>query len=74
MIQDIARHYQSTEALAIVRFLFIVLVGYAGFLRADELLKIQVSDATIYDAYMSIRIPERKNDTEVPARAYRVNR
>ena len=58
LIQDIAHHYQSTEALAIMHFLFIVLVGYAGFLRAGELLKMQVSDITIYDAYMSIRMPE----------------
>ena len=60
LIQDIARHYQSTSKLAVVRFLFIVLVGYAGFLRADERLNLQVSDITVFDAYMSISVPERK--------------
>ena len=62
LIQDIARHYQSTSTLAVVRFLFILLVGYAGFLRRDELLNLQVSDISIFDAYMSIHVPERKND------------
>ena len=62
LIQDIACHYHSTDTLAVVRFLFIVLVGYAGFLRADELLNLQVSDITIFYAYMSIHVPERKND------------
>ena len=60
LIQDIVCHYHSTDTLAVVRFLFIVLVGYAGFLRADELLNLQVSDITIFDAYMSIHVPGRK--------------
>lgn len=34
LIQDITLHYHSSTALAVIRFLFTVLVGYAGFLRA----------------------------------------
>ena len=44
LIEDIACHYHSTDTLAVVRLLFIVVAGYAGFLRADELLNLQVSE------------------------------
>ena len=48
------------RTLPVICFLFIVRVGYAGFLRADELLNLQVLDIAIFDAYMSIRVPKRK--------------
>ena len=35
LVQDIALRFISNNALSVVRFLFILLVGYAGFLRAD---------------------------------------
>ncbi|EDO47029.1 predicted protein [Nematostella vectensis] len=60
--KHIASFYQAYDSLAVLRFLFIVFVGYAGFLRADELLKIKVSDITIKDDHMLIQVPKRKND------------
>ena len=42
LIQDIALRFSFDNALSVIRFLFILLVGYAGFLRADEILKIEV--------------------------------
>ena len=60
LIQGIDSHYQSFGTLAVVCFLFIVPVGYAGFLQANELLSLQVLDITIFDAYMSIYVPERR--------------
>ncbi|XP_032241702.1 uncharacterized protein LOC116620164 [Nematostella vectensis] len=62
IVRDIASFYQAYDSLAVLRFLFIVFVGYAGFLRADELLKIKVSDITIKDDHMLIQVPKRKND------------
>ena len=38
-----------------LRLLVLVLVGYAGFMRISELLKVKFQD-------MSIRVPKRKND------------
>ena len=37
------------------------LVGYAGFLRADEILKIKVCDFKILVDHMLVSVPERKN-------------
>ena len=45
-----------------MRTLFVVLVGYAGFLRIGEILSIQVRHITIEADCMQIFLPKRKND------------
>ena len=60
--QLIALRFSSDNALSLIRFLFILLVGYAGFLRADETLKIMVCDAKIHVDHTLVSVPERKND------------
>ena len=45
-----------------IRFLYILLIGYAGFLRADELLNMSISDIIISPEHMQITVPKRKND------------
>ena len=62
LIQDIALRFSSDNALSAIRFLFILLVGYAGFLRADEILRIEVCDVKILVDHMLVSVPERKND------------
>ena len=62
LIQDIALRFSSDNALSVIRFLFILLVGYAGFLRADEILKMKVCDVKIHADHMLVSVPERKND------------
>lgn len=62
LIQDIASHYSLNTSLAVIRFLFILLVGYAGFLRASEILSLNVADINIYSDHMFISILKRKND------------
>ena len=62
LIQDIALRFSSDNALSFIRFLFILLVGYAGFLRADEILKMKVCDFKIHADHMLVSVPERKND------------
>ena len=43
--------------------LFVVLVGYDGFLRISELLQLQVGHITVnHDDHMSLFLPKRKND------------
>ena len=58
----IADHYISCSSLAVIRFLFILLVGFAGFFRMDEIRNLSVKDISICSEYMSVFIPKRKND------------
>ena len=58
----IADHYISSSSLAVIRFLFILLVGFAGFCRMDEIRNLSVKDVSICSEYMSVFIPKRKND------------
>ena len=52
----IADHYISSSSLAVIRFRFIPLVGFAGFFRMDEIRNLSVNDVSIGF------IPKRKND------------
>ena len=63
LIQDIVLHFSSDNALSVIRFLFILLVGYAGFLRTDEILKMKVCDVKIHADHMLVSVPERKKTT-----------
>ena len=58
----IAEYYISSSSLAVIRFLFVLLVGFAGFFRVDEIRNLTVRDVSIFNEYMSVFIPKRKND------------
>ena len=58
----IADHYISISSLAVIRFVFILLVGYAGFYRMGEIRTFSVKDVSICNEYFSVFIPKRKND------------
>ena len=58
----IAEYYISSSSLAVVRFLFVLLVGFAGFFPVDESRNLTVRDVSIFNEYMSVFIPKRKND------------
>ena len=58
----IADHYISSSSLAVIRFLFIVLVGFAGFYRMGEIRSLSIKDVSICNEYMSVFIPKREND------------
>ena len=58
----IADHYIPSSSLAVIRFLFILFVGFAGFFRMDEIRHMSVKDVSICSEYMSVFIPKRKND------------
>ena len=63
LIQSLAEFYNRPEAkLDQIRFLFTVLIGYAGFMRMDEILSVRCIDISFGEAFMSIFIPKRKND------------
>ena len=62
-VVQVAQYYNTALAsLAAIRFLFVLLVGYAGLFRISELLSIKVKDISISGDGMSIFISQRKND------------
>ena len=52
----------ASASLADIRFLFILLVGYAGVFRISEVLGIRVRDVSIFDDFMKVYLIMRKND------------
>ena len=52
----------DSASLADIRFLFILLVGYAGLFRISEILNIRVNDVSITTDFMQINLIKRKND------------
>ena len=62
-IAEITLNLNSASAsLADIRFLFILLVGYAGVFRISEVLSITVRDVSIFDDFMEVYLIMRKND------------
>ena len=62
LLQIITEHYSSSGSLAHIRFLFMLLVGFAGFFRIDELLAMKLGDITLFMNRMCIFVPKRNND------------
>ena len=63
VVADIAVRLNTTHAsLADIRFLFILLVGYAGIFRIGEILDIRIKDINIFDDHMALTLSKRKND------------
>ena len=62
LVRQISSAYVNDSSLASLRFLFVLLVGYAGFFRIDEILKLTVNSFNVYDSHMSVFVPQRKND------------
>ena len=61
-VQAIATHFASSASLSDLRFLFILLVGFAGIFRIDEIRNITLRDVSIHSDHMSVYVPQRKND------------
>ena len=63
MLLEIAEHYNKPSAsLLTLRFLFILLIGYSGLFRINEILKTRPCDIQISDSYLSIFISDCKNN------------
>ena len=48
--------------LRILRFLVIVVVGFAGFFRIDEMLSIKLRSVQLHGGHMQMTLPHCKND------------
>ena len=55
-------HFASSSSLSDLCFLFILLVGFAGFFRIVEIRNIALRDLSIHSDHMSVYVPQRKND------------
>ena len=63
MLEQLTESHGYTGATpADLRLLFIVLVGYAGYLRISEVLSMKINHIQIMPEGMSIFLPTRKND------------
>ena len=58
----IAAHFASSTSLSDLRFLFILLVGFAGFFHIDEIRNIALCDASTHSDHVSVYVPQRKSD------------
>ena len=61
-MQAIAAHFPFSASLSDLRFLFTLLVSFAGFSRIDEIRNIALSDVCIFIDHMSVYVPQHKND------------
>ena len=63
MLLEIAERYNTPSAsLLALRFLFILLIGYFGLFRINEILRIRPCHNQISASHLSIFISSRKND------------
>ena len=62
MRRRICEEFSGCASLSVFRFLVILLLGYAGFLRVNKLQSLRVQDVAMFAEHMSISIKERKND------------
>ena len=46
------------------RFIIVCLIGFAGFFRIDELLKVQIKHITFFSDHITIFLPEAKTDQQ----------
>ena len=81
IVVSIAQYNNTVSAslAADIRFLFVLLVGYAGLFRVSELLNVSVKDVSTDDIGISVFISQRKNDqfreghTSVIARSNKIS-
>ena len=59
-VEAIAEFFVSSNSLATLRFLFILLVGFYGFFRIDEINSFCLQDVTIKADHMSIYVASEK--------------
>ncbi|KAK6191282.1 hypothetical protein SNE40_003012 [Patella caerulea] len=62
MLNDLLNKYESCKDLLIVRNLTMILIGFAGFLRYDELSSLKAREISLSDDYLKIFICNSKTD------------
>lgn len=62
MLIDLCSRYVLSNDLLIVRDLSMILLGFSGFLRFDELSSLRFSDVIVKDDYLVLKIKKSKTD------------
>lgn len=62
MLEAIVDNAERSESLADLRLATACIIGYAAFLRFNELVHIRAKDIKIEEEFMSIQIPSSKTD------------
>ena len=62
IVQAIANFCSLDVSLAVPHFLFILLVGFYGFFRIDEINSFRLHDIVVNTDHMTIYVAKRKND------------
>lgn len=69
-VQATATHFASSASLSGLRFLFILLVGFAGFFRIDEIRNIVLRDVSIHNDHRSVYVPRLAQKRPVSGRPH----
>ena len=62
LIRNLAQHFFDSTDLVEIRFLLMVILGFAGFFRISEMLQIQIKEITFDDTGSTIFLPISKTD------------
>ena len=63
VLKEVVRKYgRNTSSLLDVRFTIVCLIGFAGFLRIDELLNVKLKHLSLFHDRMEIFLPSSKTD------------
>lgn len=62
MLQNLCDLFKSSTDLVDIRDLTMILIGYAGFLRYNEISELKCSDITFYDKHLVLKIRKSKTD------------
>lgn len=61
-LQTLCETYKNSTDLLVLRNLTMILIGFAGFLRYDELSSLKCKDVTVESDYLKITIQRSKTD------------
>ena len=62
MLIELCDMFSENSDLLILRDLSMILIGFAGFLRFDELVELRCSDINFQEEYLSVQIRKSKTD------------
>ena len=62
MLIELRNMFAGNSDLLVLRDLALILIGYAGFLRFDELVELRCSDVKFKENYISVQILKSKTD------------
>ena len=62
MLIELCDRFSGATDLLLLRDLSMILVGFAGFLRFDELVELTCKDVKFHDGYLSVQIRKSKTD------------